>query len=231
MNNYNPNDAWSKKFLNSTDMAFPSEYVIRIFKGKYPELNLSQTDFLNKKICDIGCGDGRNIVLLDQCKFQTFGTEITEKIVEKTKNNLAKLNIISDIRVAKNDDLPFENNFFDFLLSWNSSYYMGENKNFQKYVEEFNRILMPNGFLVISIPKKTCFIFSESETVKEGYVRIQNDPFNVRNGEILRIFNNEQEIQDSLSEYFTDFIFGSIEDNCFGLNYHWHILVCKKKSS
>ena len=53
MKNYDPNDAWSKKFLNSTDMAFPSEYVIRIFKGKYPELDLSQTDFLNKKIWNI----------------------------------------------------------------------------------------------------------------------------------------------------------------------------------
>ncbi|MBU0549667.1 MAG: hypothetical protein KJ838_05070, partial [Candidatus Omnitrophica bacterium] len=52
----------------------------------------------------------------------------------------------------------------------------------------------PRGHLILSIPKKTCFIYQNSEIVEPGYRIIKNDPFNVRNGEVLRIFENEEEI-------------------------------------
>lgn len=230
MHNYDPKTEWAKNFLNKTSISFPSEYVIRIFKGNYPNLNLTKNNFHRKKICDIGCGDGRNIVLLHQCDFDIFGTEISEELVNNTKTNLNKLGISADIEVGTNDHLPFDKNYFDYLLSWNSCYYMGKNTSFQTHVNEFARILKPAGYLILSIPKKTNFIFSKSVTINDGYQIIQNDPFNIRNGEILRMFENEKEIQESFSDFFTKFIFGSIEDDCFGFNYHWHLLVCQKKS-
>lgn len=230
MHNYDPKTEWAKNFLNKTSISFPSEYVIRIFKGNYPNLNLTKNNFHRKKICDIGCGDGRNIVLLHQCDFDIFGTEISEELVNNTKTNLNKLGISAGIKVGTNDYLPFDKNYFDYLLSWNSCYYMGKNTSFQTHVNEFARILKPDGYLILSIPKKTNFIFSKSVTINDGYQIIKNDPFNIRNGEILRMFENEKEIQESFSDFFTKFIFGSIEDDCFGFNYHWHLLVCQKKS-
>jgi hypothetical protein len=108
---------------------------------------------------------------------------------------------------------------------------MGKNTSFQTHVSELARILKPDGYLILSIPKKSCFIFSQSETIRDGYQIIKNDPFKIRNGEILRIFRSEEEIQRSFSDHFTNFIFASVEDDCFGLNYHWHLLVCQKKSN
>ena len=78
---------------------------------------------------------------------------------------------------------------------------------------------------------KTCFIYHSSEKLKKGYRIIRNDPFNVRNGEILRMFENENEIQKEFSGYFKNFIFGSIHDDCFGYDYHWHLVVCQKKKN
>ena len=228
MKNYNDEIEWTKKFVNEKTISFPAEYVIRIFKGEYPNLDFNKKEFRNKKICDIGCGDGRNIVLLDQCGFETYGTEITKEIVEKTKVNLKKLDIDSDIRIGTNEKIPFEENFFDYVLSWNSCYYMGKNNSFENHVKEFNRILKPGGYLILSIPKKTSFLFSESEEISRGYQKIKNDPFKVRNGAILRMFKDENEIKENFSEFFTDFVFGSIEDDCFGLKYDWHLVVCKK---
>ena len=43
------------------------------------------------------------------------------------------------------------------------------------------------------------------------------------------MFEDEEEIKKTFSPEFKDFIFGSIEDDCFGLNYHWHLIVCKRK--
>ena len=47
----------------SKNIAYPSEYLIRIFKGVYPRLNLGVESLERKTICDMGCGDGRNIFL------------------------------------------------------------------------------------------------------------------------------------------------------------------------
>ena len=225
---YNAKKEWTKLILRS-EMAYPAEYVIRIFRGKYPRLHLGKNLFKNKKICDIGCGDGRNLVLLKQCGFDICGTEMTEEIVNKVKSNLRSLNINVDLRVGTNDSIPFEEKYFDYLLSWNSCYYMGKQSDFGKYVEEFARVIKKEGYLILSIPKKTCFIYHGSEKLKDGYQIIRNDPFNVRNGEILRMFENKDEIKKYFSGYFKNFIFGSVYDDCFGFDYHWHLIVCQKK--
>lgn len=226
---YNAKKEWTRDYLNQVEMAFPSEYVIRIFKGSYPKLNFDKNSFKNKRVCDLGCGDGRNLVLLYQCGFNVYGVELTEEIVNKTRANLTKLNILSELRVGTNENVPFDDNFFDFLLSWNSCYYMGQNVDFNTHVKEFARILKKEGYLVLSIPKKTCFIYHGSEKLKDGYHIIRNDPFNIRNGEVLRMFEDEKEIEDTFSKYFKNFIFASIHDDCFGFDYHWHIAICQKK--
>lgn len=229
MNNYNAKKEWTKDILNEKEMAFPSEYVIRIFKGSYPRLNFDKSSYGDKKICDIGCGDGRNLILLNQCGFDTYGVELTEEIVNKVTSDLNKLNVRSEIRVGTNQNIPFDDDFFDFLLSWNSCYYMGENRDFSTHVKEFSRILKKDGYLILSIPKKTCFIYHGSEKLKDGYQIIRNDPFNIRNGEVLRMFEDEKEIENEFSKYFKNFIFASVHDDCFGFDYHWHLVICQKE--
>lgn len=226
--NYDAKKEWTKSILNRHETMYPSEYVIRIFKGNYPKLKLNEKSFLNKKICDIGCGDGRNLVFLYNCGFDIYGTEIASEIVEKTKSSLKKLNINANIKIGTNDSIKFTDNFFDYLLSWNSCYYMGENTDFNIYVKEYARILKKEGYLILSIPQKTCFIFKDSEHLKNGYKIIRNDPFKIRNGEVLRQFDDEKEIEQTFSPFFKNFIFASINDDCFGYNYHWYLVVCQK---
>ena len=66
------------------------------------------------------------------------------------------------------DNLNFKSNYFNMLLSWNSCYYMSPEDpfNFQKHVFEISRVLKKNGTIIISIPKKTCFIFKDSKKIK-----------------------------------------------------------------
>ncbi len=229
-NKYDAKKEWNSLFLNA-GMSFPSEYVIRILKGSFPRLNLDKAAFRGSRFCDAGCGDGRNLLLAKTCGFDTFGVEISEEIVAKVRSNLSKAGIEQvDVRVGSNSKIPFGDEFFDYLLSWNACYYMGGVLDFDAYVREFARVLRKDGYLILSIPKKSCFIFKTSEPAgKEGYRIIRNDPFKVRDGEILRMFNDEKEIEAVFSPFFKDFIFASIHDDCFGYEYHWHLAVCKRK--
>ncbi len=216
---------------NGDDKVYPNEYVIRIFKGNYPHLHLAEDKFLSKNICDIGCGDGRNMILLHDLGFNVFGSEISPDIVMNAKNKLAQLNISADVQVGRNHDLSFDNEFFDYLLSWNSCYYMGVEDNFfdfQDYLKEFSRVLKDNGKLIFSIPMLSHYIFSDSEDLGNGYRILKNDPHNIRNDDVFMAFNDENDIEAQFSKYFHNFSFGTIKDNCFGLNNHWYIGVCEK---
>lgn len=91
--------------------------------GRFPRLNLDKSKYRNQRACDIGCGDGRNLVLLHDLGFETYGVEITEGIVQATTARLKSVEGIDvDIRVGTNDRMPFEDNFFDYLLSWHACY-------------------------------------------------------------------------------------------------------------
>ena len=220
---------YNKTFLNQKNIAYPAEYVIRIFKGDYPKLKLSKNKFINKKICDVSCGDGRNLAFLNECGFNIFGTEISKEIVNKTKKNLSNFKIKPTLKVGTNSEINFKDNFFDYVLSWNSIYYMGENLDFNSHVEEHARIMKKNGYLIMAIPKLAFHYFKGSKKVKPGYCMIKNDPLKIRNGQVLRYFKNTNEIKTAFSKKFKNFIFGSIEDDCFGYDYHWYLVICQKK--
>ncbi|HIH22908.1 TPA: class I SAM-dependent methyltransferase [Candidatus Micrarchaeota archaeon] len=228
--NYDAKKEWTNTFIAQSEMAYPAEYVIRIFKGSYPRLNFDKSSYKGKKILDISCGDGCNMPLLARCGFEVYGTEITQEIANKTMSNLAAVGVRSDIRIGTNDHLPFENGFFDFLLSWNACYYMGALRDFSKHVAEYARVLKPEGYLVMSIPKKTSFIFNGSDPAPEpGYRIIRNDPYKIRNGESLRVFEDEKEIENAFSSHFKDFVHADVHDDCFGREYHWHLTIGKRK--
>ena len=43
------------------------------------------------------------------------------------------------------------------------------------------------------------------------------------------MFENEKEIENAFVSEFENFVFGSIEDDCFGFDYHWHLVVCTRR--
>ena len=228
MQEYDAKKAWTS-VLTSVDMPYPSEYVIRILKGSYPKLNLDKSAYLGRKICDVGCGPGRNFPLLAQCGFDVYGVEIAQEIIDRIKDSMDSLGIHATVAVGSNNQLPFSDRFFDYLLSWNACYYMGSAEvDFNTHVVEFARVLKDDGYLILSVPKISGFIFRDSKEVRPGYRMVLSDPFQLRNGEIMRAFRDSDEIIETFQPFFKNFIVASVEDDCFGLAYHFHLIIAQK---
>ncbi|NIA69547.1 class I SAM-dependent methyltransferase [Pelagibius litoralis] len=228
---YDPRTAWESAYRSQTEIAYPAEGVIRIFKGRFPKLNLP-TEHKGLSILDLGCGDGRHLPFFASLGFEVSAVEISDNLCESLQQKMSSISVPVDIRCGHAGNIPFDNGSFDRLLTWNSCYYMSAGEeNFQDHVKEMARVIKPGGWIIASIPKKMSFIFNGSEPANSpGYRVIRDDYFGARNGEVMRCLENQVDLEESFCQEFEGFCHADIDMNWFGLAYHWHVFCARKKS-
>ena len=211
----------------SHQRVYPTEFVVRILLAKYPQLNYKRPK-PGDAILDVAFGDGRNTVLLCELGFDVYGIEITQAIVEQTMLRLAKLAYTPDLRVGRNSQIPFDDEKFDYILACHCCYYCDEGETLIDNLEEYHRVLKPEGKLIASVADKKSDILKGADELADGTSRINNDPYNNRNGYRFHGFSSENEIEKYLNNYFENFSFGSSNNNYFGINERVFWVVCEK---
>lgn len=231
MKNTEISDGYSQYYRErNLPNVYPVEFVVRSFLGQYPHLNLDKTKFAGSRILDLGYGDGRNMLLLHNLKFEIYGVEISEKINRLADVRLQKLGISATLKVGRNTFIPFDGRFFQYILSCHSCYYVEEGTNFDDNLREIHRVLAPNGIFICSLPMHdTYIILDKAEELSGGHYRIKNDPYGLRNGTIFRAFKNQSEIVETLGKYFYEFSVGFCDDDFYGIHQKVWIVVCKKR--
>ena len=228
---YDAKSEWTKIYKGQNVMAYPAEGVIRILKGAFPILLMPKPK--GGKILDLGCGDGRHFPLFEQVGLDGYGTEISDEICADLTQNLKGRGVrFENIKKGTTDNLPYPDQFFDYLLTWNSCYYMsaGGALDFGKHIREMARVLKKDGWIICSIPKKTCYIYKDSHPAEVGGLRVlAKDPWGTREGEILKCYESRDEIETEFSKVFTGFCHADIDMEWFGLAYHWHVFAAKMK--
>lgn len=218
--------SWQQNFAGS-DNYYPAQGLIRAVRGKYP--TKSRINVVGKKILDIGCGDGRNAEFLRSEGAEVFGVETT---LELTKLAAEKFPECS-FHVGSNKQLPFPDDLFDMVVSWNSCYYL-ENADdmFNLHTAEIRRVLKNRESLILfSIPQSSNFIYVGSKTViplpNYEVVEIAQDPFGIRIGQLMARFSTVEKIRKQLALSGIDVLSYGVESgDWFGLQYDWWVVLC-----
>ena len=207
---------------------YPSEFVVRSFLGNYPNYRMNK-NFRNKKILDLSFGDGKNLKFLYDLGFNVFGTEISRKIISKCQKYLNKNKTKVDLKIGMNSDIPFENNFFNFILAAHSCYYLNENDNFDSNLNEISRVLKKNGYFIGSVPTFNNYYFKNADKVDKNKFKIKYDYLKIRQNSFIAGFKNEKDLSKYLKKYFKNINFGYTDNNFYGINENMIIFSCVKK--
>jgi SAM-dependent methyltransferase len=210
------------------DRVYPVEFVVRAFLGNYPRHKTDRASYSGKHVLDLGFGDGRNMPLLHNLGMEVSGVEISQEICDLTETRMKSIGIDVDLKVGRNHNIPYSDDFFDTVLACHACYYIDPDTRFEDNLREIGRVLKHGGSFVFSVPIGTSYIMRGAKDLGNGHMEIANDPYGVRNGYVLKKFDTEAEIRTALSPIFTDLEIGSCRNDFWGIDEHVWAVVCRK---
>ena len=101
----------------------------------------------NKKVLDVGCGTGVVAITASRHGATVSGSDLTPELIEQAKNNAAIAKLQIDFKVADVEDLPYENESFDFVLSQFGHMFAPRP---DICIKEMLRVLKPGGIIAFS---------------------------------------------------------------------------------
>lgn len=143
-------DVYSTKFGG---MWFPSEGFVK-FTARYLNRRVGIDAYDTKKelkrVLDGGCGVGRHVKFYAEHGYDVFGMDIEENAIKIAKAWIEREGLKADLQVGDLEHPDFEDKFFDVIVSFGVLDHIPMAKA-KKIVGEFKRMLMPSGYLFISL--------------------------------------------------------------------------------
>lgn len=142
-NKYRQTKQWEEACIKTRRNLKRREDRIKLFKIK-------KTD----KVLDLGCGDGLNIVLLNDLGIKkVVGVDISRDLLKEARKNCPK----AKLYVGSAEKLPFRVNMFDIIFVDSVFHHL---LDYDKAIKEIRRVLKKNGFL--------CFIEPHKSVIRSG---------------------------------------------------------------
>lgn len=147
-------DAETRVELKTSDLYINQEKILDIFFKYVPRLNKS------KKVLDAGCGDGRLSIIIAQEEYKVIGVDFSSKMVKTAKSRVNNYPYVY-FMIGDLCNLPFINQSFDIIVNCDVIEHIFNKK---KLVKEFNRILKPDGIVILSTPNPFSIIHTIART-------------------------------------------------------------------
>lgn len=189
-------------FYKDRGYVYPDETLVRLLRGQYADVPKSG------RVLDVGFGTGASLIMFAHSGFEAHGLEIGQASIDRATELAEGAGAELNIGLLKGVNLPYENDFFDIVVSWGAVYYFGSRTIVKDAIEEFHRVLRPGGVLLLAaIHPNSSMVRRLSEDLGDGAHEIErSSPTDTRHG--LKIF------YDSTSSGWRNLLdcFGSVDE-------------------
>jgi SAM-dependent methyltransferase len=203
----NKSGSWTRSSLglgpNSGGLVrhHPSELLLRtLFSRRYCSLAPKLTP--RARVLDIGTMYGNNLVPFHDRGAVCFGVEINAEMAAIAREAALVQGLDVSISLGRNRQLPFADAMFDVLLAINVIHYEDDRDGLLEAMEEYKRVLAPEGraFIVSAGPEHQ--IRSNAERLGPNRHRINaSDDF--RQGQVMAYFEDEADLATTAGEVFS----------------------------
>lgn len=120
-------------------------------KEIWEEIKFLFDDYLipGEKVLDLGCGNGRWVILFQEKKVNYIGTDNSEELIRIAQKRYPK----TKFQIADALKLPFPENFFDKIYSIAVLHHIPSEEFRLRFLAEAKRTLKPEGLLILTVWK------------------------------------------------------------------------------
>ncbi len=119
--------------------------------------------YRGKRVLDVGCGAGTDLVRFAKGGALVTGVDISESAIELARANFAQQGLAADLRVADGEHLPFEDARFDLVFAHGVVQYTPDGR---ALVQECRRVLGPGGEAVFQVYNRVSWLNALSKIMK-----------------------------------------------------------------
>ena len=126
------------KYVKQKEEVFSHDHYLYFFTSHF---NLDIQDYKDKKILDIGCGPRGSLEWADMCS-KRIGLDPLANYYLNLGVNKHKMTYLN----APAEKIPYENEYFDFISSFNSLDHVDD---LNQVIKEIKRVLKPGGYFLL----------------------------------------------------------------------------------
>ena len=179
-----------------------------------------------RRVLDLGCGIGRHVILLAKSGLETCGFDSSAQAVASCQEWLLSERCEAKLHQGDMHCLPYEDDFFGFVLSWNVIYHTTR-EGMSVILAETERVLRHDGLLYLTLNStrnKHC----------GGGTEVEPNTFDnpeKEDGRHLHHYSDREDAEDLLSRFHIERLEeveqNSFKGDVFPGSWHWTILARK----
>lgn len=176
------NQAWDEIYKH------PQEYKFYDLSNAHEDLEKVIKWFKSKNVnsvLDLGCGIGRNLFPLIKAGFNVYGIDNSQNAISSIISTNIGKKIIDKISIGKFQKIPYEDVFFDAIISVQTLNH-GYESDIKEGISEIKRVLKPNGLIFITVPGRIsqgktryCLVKTARKVEKNTYIPTKGEEIGV----------------------------------------------------